>query len=398
MNNENIFSVYQLTRLIKQQLEGLFQSIWVEGEISNFKQTTSGHVYFTLKDDKSQVACVMFRMFALEALKQELANGSKVRVMGNVSVYEKGGQYQVICQKIEKLGLGDLHARFLKLKEELFRKGYFEPSRKKKLPFLPRRIAIITSPSGAVIRDMQQVLHQRFPGVDVVLIPVKVQGDGAREQIASAIRLVNERQIASVIIVGRGGGSLEDLWAFNEEMVAEAIYHSSIPVISAVGHEVDFTIADFVADVRAETPTAAAVMAVPDKARLAESLMKMQQQMSVKISELFLRLTNRVDALRQHYVFKEPRNRLRELEQRLDELEHQLHTLWHHQLEGRTKNLQYLSQILMSLSPFQVLKRGFTITTRSDTQTTITSATAVQPGLKLNTRFHDGDIESVVTL
>jgi exodeoxyribonuclease VII large subunit len=249
-------SVTELTQRLKALLESQIGTVWVEGEISNFRRYGSGHCYFTLKDPSAQLSCVLWRANA-DRLRFEPADGQKVLLHGKVSVYEPRGQYQLVVDRMELSGLGAMYAAFEALKAKLEAEGLFAAERKKPLPRFPRRIALVTSPSGAALRDMLRVILGRWPKVELVLAPTQVQGEGAAAQIAAAIELVNRAACADVMIVGRGGGSLEDLWAFNEEVVARAIHASRIPVVSAVGHEVDFTIADFVADVRAATPTAA---------------------------------------------------------------------------------------------------------------------------------------------
>ena len=271
---KKILTVSELTLEIKHHLEEGFGEIWVEGEISNFRSPSSGHYYFTLKDGKSQIRAVIFR-FMGRYLKFEPQDGLAVICRGKISVYEPRGEYQLILDYMEPKGIGALQLAFEQLKEKLEKEGLFDPARKKSLPLLPKRIGIVTSPTGAAIRDLLNVIGRRFPNVGILINPVKVQGKGSAQEIASAIYKLNTVPEIDVIIVTRGGGSLEDLWAFNEEIVARAIYNSSLPVISAVGHEIDFTIADFVADLRAPTPSAAGELVVKDKvelSRLVDSL------------------------------------------------------------------------------------------------------------------------------
>jgi len=267
LDYKKILTVSELTLNIKGHLEEGFRELWVEGEISNFRSPASGHYYFTLKDDKSQIRAVVFR-FMGRSLKFEPKDGLSVICRGRITVYEPRGEYQLILDYMEPKGIGALQLAFEQLKEKLAKEGLFDPAHKKLLPLLPQKIGIVTSPTGAAIRDLLTVIGRRFSNVEILINPVKVQGEGAHQEIAKSIYELNGIPGIDVIIITRGGGSLEDLWSFNEEIVARAIYRSSIPVISAVGHEIDFTIADFVADLRAPTPSAAGELVVRDKAEL----------------------------------------------------------------------------------------------------------------------------------
>src|SRR6266403_5663016 len=262
-----VLTVAELTRQIRGALETKFGAVWVHGEVSNYKLHPSGHKYFTLKDARAQIACVIFRN-TMAPLRQPLADGAQIQIYGNVSVFEARGQYQLSVQIIQPIGLGVLQAKFEALKRKLDVEGLFDPARKRPLPKFPKRIGIVTSPSGAAIRDMLNVLRRRAPWLQILIDPVRVQGTGAAQEIAVAIRELGQSTEAfaplDLIVVTRGGGSIEDLWEFNEEIVARAIFNSTVPIISAVGHEIDFTIADFVADLRAPTPSAAAELIVPD--------------------------------------------------------------------------------------------------------------------------------------
>src|SRR3990172_5484797 len=266
-----VLKVSELTREIKDILEGKFYEVWVEGEISNLRIPPSGHLYFTLKDDSSQIRAVLFRLQA-RALRFIPEDGLHVICGGRISVYEKRGEYQLILETMEPKGVGALQLAFLQLKDKLEKEGFFDPGRRKPIPMFPQAIGIVTSPTGAVIRDMLHIIERRFKNVRIVLYPVRVQGEGAALEIAGGIDYFNALNEVDVIIVGRGGGSIEDLWAFNEEEVARAIYHSKIPIISAVGHETDYTIADFVADLRAPTPSAAAELVEGVKAEMISRL------------------------------------------------------------------------------------------------------------------------------
>lgn len=300
-SQEGVFSVSEITSLVKIQLESKFPKVSVAGEISNLTRQSSGHVYFTLKDRYAAISCVMFRSYARQ-VKCELEHGKKVVVSGSIRVYEPRGSYQINVVRVIPAGLGNLHLEFERLKEEFRRKGYFESEQKMKLPAIPKRIGLVTSPTGAVIQDLQNVINRRCSlGLELVLIPVKVQGEGAWESISAAIRTFNEQESADVIILARGGGSLEDLWAFNEPGVVEEIFRSKIPVISAVGHETDFTLSDFVADVRAATPSVAGELCVPDAKALRDGL-------GQKWKRIFMRLEDQLNLFRKEIGVFSTRN------------------------------------------------------------------------------------------
>lgn len=318
VSERKIFTVSELSQEIKNLLEKRFPDVWVTGEVSNFRGATSGHLYFTLKDASAQIRAVCFRNQA-RYLKFKPQDGISVIARGHLSVYEARGEYQLYVDYLEPAGIGALQLAFEQLKQKLAAEGLFDPARKKPLPVLPRTVGVVTSPTGAVIRDILRVLKRRFRNMNVMLYPVKVQGEGAAEEIVRGIEYFNRHPVADVLIVGRGGGSLEDLWAFNEETVARAIAASKIPVISAVGHETDFTIADFVADLRAPTPSAAAELVVHRKQDLVDELRErawhMSQAVRLKLSEAREALT----ALRLHHVFQTMRTRLGERAQRVDD-------------------------------------------------------------------------------
>jgi len=316
----SVYSVSRLTREIRQVLEGALGSVTVEGEVSNFKAAASGHLYFNLKDESAQISCIMFRQ-AAQSLRFQVEDGLQVRLRGRVTVYEARGEYQIQVLLLEPQGVGALQLAFEQLKRKLEAEGLFDPARKRPLPFLPRRIGIVTSPRGAAIRDMLTVLERRFPGMPVLICPARVQGQGAAEEVAAGIATLNDlagKQHLDVLIVGRGGGSAEDLWAFNEEVVARAIHASHLPVISAVGHEVDFTIADFVADVRAPTPSAAAELAVPNRADLLATAGGLRRQLVRRAAALLERLRERREGMRAR--LGSPEALLAQLTQRADDL------------------------------------------------------------------------------
>jgi len=412
-----IYSVTDLTHSIKESLEDRFGAVWVEGEISNLRQPASGHCYFTLKDERAQLSAVLFRGNQRD-LPFRLEDGLKVRAHGEVTVYEARGAYQIIVRRMEDAGKGELLEQFEKLKKRLADEGLFETSRKRPLPLLPQHIGVVTSSTGAAIRDILQVLSRRYPNLHIILAPVKVQGEGAAEEIAGAIRNLNDHGVAQVLIVGRGGGSLEDLWAFNEEIVARAVADSSLPVISAVGHEIDFTICDFVADKRAATPSAAAEVVVGRKEDFEAALRQLRMRLTGALKSRHLTLRNRVTAASHSYVFREPqrlvtqfRDRLRgdllsiqrtlqdtfrEQQQRVDELGLRMV----HRVEARSESARHtvhrLADQLRALSPLAVLDRGYSIT-RGQDGSVVTTLENVTPGDVLETTVARGRIQSTVT-
>jgi len=314
-----VLTVTELTRHIKSLLEDSIGFVWVVGEVSNLRRPASGHLYFTLKDEESQIAVVMFKNRNVH-LRFQLEDGMAVIAGGLVSVYERRGNYQIIAEELEPRGVGALQLAFEQLKEKLQKEGLFDPEHKKPLPMLPQRIGIVTSPTGAAIRDILNVIQRRFSNVHVLIYPVLVQGEQAAGQIAQGIADVDRLADVDVIIVSRGGGSLEDLWAFNEEIVARAIYECNTPIISAVGHEIDFTIADFVSDVRAPTPSAAAELVVQERETLAETIDIFQKQLDGYVRQHLVSLRHRVELCVESYAFQRPTEPLRQLLQRLDEL------------------------------------------------------------------------------
>ncbi len=321
----HIYSVSQLTRRIKNHLEGEFALVWVSGEISNLRLPQSGHCYFTLKDQTSQIRAVIFRS-SLQALRLKPADALKIICRGQITVYEPRGEYQLIVDYLEPLGLGALAQAFEELKNRLAAEGLFDLQHKKPIPFLPRRLGVVTSPTGAAIRDFLQVLNRRFPNVEVFVFPVRVQGQGAAQEIAAAIQELNNWPDLDVIILTRGGGSLEDLWAFNEEIVARAIFASQVPVISAVGHEIDVTIADFVADLRAPTPSAAAELVVRQQEELRLQLQRAAQALQRRFALQRQQSRERLRLLAAR--LRDPRRRLADLRLRLDEQLERLWRLW----------------------------------------------------------------------
>jgi exodeoxyribonuclease VII large subunit len=355
-----IFSVSEFTRRLRDLLEAHVRDVWIEGEISNYRKQSSGHHYFTLKDDRAQLACVMFsRAYSAQA-GTILRDGVQVQAFGRVSVYEPRGQYQLIVELVQTKGLGLLQAKFEALKRKLEAEGRFDPAHKKPLPPFPRRVALVTSPTGAAVQDMLNILQRRSPWLRLLICPVRVQGEGAAEEIAATINYLSENQAAvriDVLIVARGGGSLEDLWAFNEEVLARAIFACRIPTISAVGHEIDFTIADFVADLRAPTPSAAAELVAPAIDALFDQInsRRLHLERIVKQHLEIRRLKlNRIEGAA---IFREPSRLISERQQWVDQLEIRLTQLRDWMLKQRRDSLLRLTSLVLMFRPAEVLER-----------------------------------------
>lgn len=387
-------SVAELTRAIKQTLEPAFETVWVRGELSNVHSPASGHIYFTLKDAEAQIQAVIWRSLA-RALRFELVGGDEVLVGARLTVYPPRGQYQLVVEQIEPVGEGALQKAFEQLKAKLAAEGLFDVERKQPIPRLPRAIGIVTSPTGAAIQDLLNIIARRFPPMHVVVVPVKVQGEGAAAQIAAAIRALNHEQLVDVMIVGRGGGSLEDLWAFNEEPVVRAIAASRIPVISAVGHETDVTLADFAADLRALTPSEAAERAVP---RLADIVARLNELAGDVRRHLLQRLDAaraRLAGLARSYALRHPQDQVQQSRQRLDELAGRLQRASVDGIRSVRARAETLGGKLEALSPLKVLARGYSVTLRAGGKL-VTAADQVKPGEGLETRLHRGRIHSRV--
>ena len=413
-----VFTVTELTRSIRGTLETKFAAVWVQGEISNYKQHASGHQYFTLKDQRAQISCVIWRDTMLSQ-RQRLADGAQVQVYGTVTVFEARGQYQLNVQILQPRGVGLLQAKFEALKRKLEAEGLFSPERKRPMPKFPRRIGIITSPSGAAIRDMLNVLSRRAPWLHVLINPVRVQGAGAAQEIAVAIRefAVPSEVFApvDVVVVTRGGGSIEDLWEFNEEIVARAIFNSAVPIVSAVGHEIDFTICDFVADLRAPTPSAAAELIVPDiidlqrqidcctraLARQLLNRVRDAQQRLDHAREMLQRcLAHKIDSYKRGLIHiahtLEARNPARELmmrRNRFADLNRRLVACPGRLLENARHRFDRMEGILRVLGPDATLRRGYSITT-TERGKIIRTIAAVRPKMKIRTRVSDGEFGS----
>ena len=363
-----VFSVSELNGVIKQMLEGVFAGIFVEGEVSNLREAASGHIYFDLKDKNGVLAAVLFKGYGWR-FAQMLEDGLNVRVMGDVSCYAKQGRYQIVVKSVEPLSQGKLFLEFEKLKKKLQQEGLFDEARKKPIPAYPKRIGVVTSPTGAAVRDILSVLRRRNPNLDVIIAPVLVQGDEAAPQIVQAIKDLNQLKPAiDVMLVGRGGGSMEDLWAFNEEPVARAIAASRVPVISCVGHEVDFTIADFVADLRAPTPSAAAELVVQNAQNTREKVSQLAKRLAQAVSVLYERAARRLEAAVNNQVFLDPSVLTREKEQRVDELTLSLQEHMQQAVQNYFNRLEAARHKLSALNPQAVLKRGYSITRNAQGQ------------------------------
>jgi len=440
-----VLTVSELTGQVKRLLEKQIGLVWVSGEITNFRAQSSGHIYFTLKDAGSQLSCVLFRAESVTH-RDLLADGQKVLLQGDVTVYEARGQYQLVVRAVELQGVGALQAAFERLKQKLAAEGLFASERKRPLPRFPQRIGLVTSPTGAAIRDVLHVIQRRHPGLEIILAPCRVQGDGAAGEVAAAIRQLNElgtqnaKLEIDLILVTRGGGSLEDLWAFNEEAVARAVFESAIPVVSAVGHEIDFTICDFVADVRAATPSAAAEIITESFFASREFVSDAPRVLRQRVRQQLARNLEGFEGLAARLIRAHPRRKLNETLQRLDDLcasllrcaksgvrerkaawqnlagrivrlrptqlvkqrREALQTqvrLLHDRVAGGMREAQNrfanLEARLRLLGPEQVLARGYSITTDEATGKVLHDATAIKKGQKLRTRLQRGEVRSV---
>jgi exodeoxyribonuclease VII large subunit len=440
-----VLTVSQLTREIREVLEGHIGSVWVEGEISNHRLQTSGHHYFTLKDEGSQLSCVLFRGAAARVTAQ-LADGVQVQVLGQISVYEPRGQYQMIVRQVQMKGQGGLQARFEALKRQLHAEGLFDEARKKPIPRLPEVVALVTSPTGAAIQDMLNILTRRAPWLHILVFPVRVQGSGAELEIVRALQVLNRAEafglpVPDTIVVGRGGGSLEDLWCFNEEVLARQIAVMDIPIISAVGHEIDFTISDFVADLRAPTPSAAAELLAPDAAELRRSLDNAARTLQNRTLTLLEHHQRVLDLTEKGPLHREPERLLLEAEQSIDDAEsrlreamleplrllregltakHQVLTARHprvqlveishrvqaatlalkqaakHRLDRLADRLDSRDEVMRHLGPDSVLSRGFSYTTTADGRV-LTDPAQADEGTPILTRLAKGTLHSTVT-
>ena len=389
-------TVQELNKYIKQKIDGdeYLNSVFVKGEISNFKLHYTGHMYFTLKDENSLIKCIMFKGYTPN-LKFMPKDGMKVVVFGSVSVFDRDGVYHIYCKAMREEGMGTLYEEYQKLKAKLEKEGLFEAAHKKKIPMLPKTIGVLTSSTGAVIRDIINVSTRRNPNVHIRLLPVPVQGTGAAEKIADAIEKMNAEKLADVIIIGRGGGSLEDLWPFNEEIVARAIYNSKLPIISAVGHETDFTIADFVSDLRAPTPSAAAELAVPNVGDLVYTISIYQNRYKVALKRRVQLMKMRYEKCMARRVFKEPLQKIHERSIRLDMSIKLINNSIKKKMQTSKSEYIKLVSKLDALSPLKTLARGYSIA-ENDFGEVISSKDKVNIGDYLSIRFTDGKIKAKV--
>jgi len=391
---EHIFTVSELNQLTRDLLESHFSRIWVEGEISNFVCPSSGHWYFSLKDKSAQVRCAMFRGHNNRTnFKPE--NGMHVILFARPGLYEGRGDFQLIVEKIEEVGFGRLQRAFEELKQKLAKEGLFDQANKKPLPKFPKKIGVVTSPTGAAIRDILSVLKRRFPLPPIIVYPSLVQGDAAAKQIAATIKIANQRKECDVLIVARGGGSIEDLWSFNEEIVARAIFVSQIPIISGIGHEIDSTIADFVADHRAPTPSAAAEFVSPNKQEILQQLQKTKQRLHYSINKFceyqHVVLKNLTNQIKQFH----PIQQLQDKTQQLDLIEQKLIAAQYKLLETKQTKFQLLFQALNTISPLATLQRGYAIVTNKQ-NTVVRNTSEVKVGEKLNTKLATGKLQCTV--
>ena len=393
---QQVLTITQLNEYIRGKLDadGLLNAVAVKGEISNYKLYPSGHHYFTLKDENSALKCVMFKGNALR-LRFRPENGMKIIAMGKISVFPRDGAYQLYCTAMAMDGIGDLYAAFEQLKKKLSAQGLFDPAHKKPIPQFPETIGIITSSAGAAVHDMLRILNKRYPLAKVRLLPVRVQGAEAPGEIAAAIRYANHHRLADLLIVGRGGGSIEDLWAFNEEIVAHAIYGSQIPVISAVGHEPDVTISDFVADLRAATPSNAAELAVPDREALAQVLDSMANAMSNALIRQIKAHRQHLDVLSKSPALRSPTGYLEQKQRQLELLKNRLIAAENQNISRNTQRYVALTAKLDAMSPLKVLTRGYSLV-QSERGEVIRSVSQTEPGERICVNVSDGRLFATV--
>lgn len=394
--SEHIFTVSEINQYIKNTLENdpLLSNFWLKGELSNYINHSSGHMYFTIKDDSGSIKCVMFRSRA-GRVRFSPSNGQRIIVMGYISLYEKGGQYQLYVQEMVEDGIGDLYEKYEKLKKKLTEEGLFADERKRSLPFFPKKVGIVTSPTGAAIRDIITVIKRRMPSTEIILVPALVQGTGAAESIVQALNKIIEFA-PEVIITGRGGGSIEDLWPFNEEIVVRKISQSPVPVISAVGHETDFTLSDFTADVRAATPSMAAELAVPNKKDLEDMLWQKERRLSKSIDTVLNTKKKMLDEILKRKIFISPE---RMWENKNLQLEYLREKLVHRQLnllKEKNSQLETAGGRIDLLSPLKILSRGYSLTFNENGDL-IKTASSVKENEKIKVKLHEGNIICNVT-
>ncbi|MFP4016319.1 MAG: exodeoxyribonuclease VII large subunit [Halanaerobiales bacterium] len=390
-----IYTITDISKHLKRLMSNdpVLSDLWISGEISNFHHHNSGHMYFTLKDENSCISSIMFRGYNRK-IKFDIEDGMKVNAHGYISIYEPRGTYQFYVDLIEPAGKGALYLAYEQLKEKLEKEGLFAEEHKKDIPILPKKIGIVTSPTGAAIRDILSVVKRRFPNVYVLIVPSLVQGEAASEQIVGGIEYLNKRKDIDLIIISRGGGSIEDLWPFNEEIVARTIYNSTVPIISGVGHETDFTIADFAADLRAPTPSAAAELAISSRLELEKDLKNNQQRLINAIKNMVDTNRNQVKAVMKKRIFARPEELFVKKSQKLDDLSRQLNWNMEKSLSSIRERFKILNGKIDSLSPLKTIGRGYSITSKADML--INSVEQIARGDRLNTKVKDGNIYSEV--
>jgi exodeoxyribonuclease VII large subunit len=392
-----IFTIKEITQYIKHKLSSdkALQDIWVQGEISNFVHHSSGHFYFTLKDEQSQLPCAMFR-WANEGLEFKLEDGMKIIARGSIDVYMPQGRYNFIISEVHPKGIGELYLRFLQLKEKLAKEGLFDVEFKKPIPPFPKKIGIITSPTGAALQDMINIMKRRFSCAGILLIPTLVQGRNASEDIVRSIHLLNTCKDVDVAILGRGGGSIEDLWPFNEEKVARAIFNSQVPIISAVGHESDFTISDFVADLRAATPSAAAELVVPDKNEVIRQINSQRETLAQNFINMLRMYKKHVEGISSSLRPKIILDRIIQYQQRTDDLFSKLTMKMDHNIELYLRRFTALTDMLDAVSPLATLKRGYSITLKLPEEYAVDTIEKVKNGDEVKVIIQDGEMKCKV--
>jgi exodeoxyribonuclease VII large subunit len=394
MSQETVYTVTEITRELKQLLRNSYGTLWIQGELSGYKKHTSGHHYFTLKDSGAQIPCAMWHMSA-SRLSFSPQDGMKVLAWGNLDIYEASGRYQFIVTVLKQAGIGELQLAFEALKKKLQAEGLFDSSRKRPLPPYPKRVGLVTSPTGAALQDMLTIAARRWPAAELLLYPARVQGVGAAEEIASGIASFNRKNKVDIIVIGRGGGSMEDLWPFNEELVARAIYHSEIPLVSAVGHEVDFTISDLVADLRAPTPSVAMELILPDREDVKRDILQLKQRLNGKILGDIRYFQSRLKSLRGHWALREPVNTLNGATQRLDDLQSRLLDISTQKVNESSAALARVRELLTLFRPQAILARGYAIV-QDQAGAIVRDSATLTPGLPLSITLAKGSAEAQV--
>jgi exodeoxyribonuclease VII large subunit len=397
LNSARVWSVADLTLYIQQLLESDYrlQEIWVTGEVSNLSRPASGHLYFTLKDEQASLRCVMWRS-QVEFQDHTPQNGEQLEVFGRIGVYEAGGQYQLYAETVRPAGEGERYREFMRLKEKLEQEGLFDPERKRPLPPWPRTVGIVTSPTGAALRDVIQVLERRYPLVSLLLAPATVQGERAPAEIVAALSSLNQHGGSDLILLVRGGGSLEDLWAFNDERLVRAVADSKIPLVTGIGHETDVILADFAADVRAPTPSAAAEISTPDRSALSEDLYAERFDLTTAFAKQITVKQLALEKLQSRLELASPRTRIDNARQRLDDLWHRMLISVRHDLRIQRQRINGLGHTLRAVHPGEILARGYAIVTQTDDGSVVRSREQVDPGDNVHIQVHDGEFEAEV--